>query len=133
MHPVEALLYHAVALWHLVIPSNPIVALFQLHVAGFGALNGHIGFDKLELTGEAALDSHAWAHYLHHKYFEVNYGGDGLLPLDRWFGTLHDGTKDGDALMQARFEQKRARLNAKAAAIGAKRPQDNSQFNKSVG
>jgi len=23
MHPVEAFLYHAVALWHLVIPSNP--------------------------------------------------------------------------------------------------------------
>ena len=43
MHPVGAFLYHSVAFWHLVIPSNPIVALFQLHVAGFGALNGHIG------------------------------------------------------------------------------------------
>jgi hypothetical protein len=29
---------------------------------------------------------------------------------------LHDGTKEGDGLMQARFEQKRARLNAKVAA-----------------
>ncbi|MBV1703372.1 MAG: sterol desaturase family protein [Hyphomicrobiales bacterium] len=116
MHPVETLLYHSVALWHLVIPSNPVVALFQLHVAGFGALNGHIGFDRLELTEGAALESHAFAHYLHHKYFEVNYGGDGLIPLDRWFGTWHDGTKDGDALMQARFEKKRARSNAGRAA-----------------
>jgi len=115
MHPVEAFLYHAVAFWHLVIPSNPIVALFQLHVAGFGALNGHIGFDKLELTERRTLDSHAWAHYLHHKYFEVNYGGDGLIPLDRWFGTQHDGSKAGDVLMQARFERKRARLNANAS------------------
>jgi sterol desaturase/sphingolipid hydroxylase (fatty acid hydroxylase superfamily) len=116
MHPVEAFLYHAVAFWHLVIPSNPIVALFQLHIAGFGALNGHIGFDKLELTEGSTLDSHAWGHYLHHKYFEVNYGGDGLIPLDKWFGTWHDGTKEGDARMEARFEKKRERMNAKRAA-----------------
>ncbi|MEZ5670109.1 MAG: sterol desaturase family protein [Alphaproteobacteria bacterium] len=113
MHPVESLLYHAVALWHLVIPSNPIVGLFQLHVAGFGAINGHIGFDRLEIAGKAFIRSEAYAHYLHHKYFEVNYGGEGLVPLDRWFGTWHDGTKAGDARMQARFERKRARMNAR--------------------
>jgi sterol desaturase/sphingolipid hydroxylase (fatty acid hydroxylase superfamily) len=98
-----------------VIPSNPVVALFQLHVAGFGALNGHIGFDKLELTEESALESHAWAHYMHHKYFEVNYGGEGLIPLDKWFGTWHDGTKQGEALMEARFERKRARMNSRTS------------------
>ena len=114
MHPVEAFIYHAVALWHLVIPSNPIIGLFQLHLAGFGAINGHIGFDKLEITGKATLTSHAYIHYLHHKYFEVNYGGDGLIPLDRWFGTWHDGTKEGDAMMDARFQRKRERINAKA-------------------
>ena len=120
MHPVEGALYHAVALWHLVIPSNPIVALFQLHVAGFGAVNGHLGFDKFEITDETSLDSHAYAHYLHHKYFEVNYGGDGLIPLDKWFGTWHDGTKEGEAMMQARFQKKKARLNARRkAAAGA--------------
>ena len=113
MHPVEGFAYHAVAFWHLVIPSNPIVALFQLHIAGFGAVNGHIGFDKLEITDETALDSHAYAHYLHHKYFEVNYGGDGLIPLDKWFGTWHDGTKEGEAQMDARFRKKRERMNAK--------------------
>jgi sterol desaturase/sphingolipid hydroxylase (fatty acid hydroxylase superfamily) len=112
MHPVEGFLYHAVALWHLVIPSNPILALFQLHVAGFGAINGHIGFDKLEITDETALDSHAYAHYLHHKYFEVNYGGDGVVPLDRWFGSWHDGTKEGDALMEAQFQKKKERMHA---------------------
>jgi sterol desaturase/sphingolipid hydroxylase (fatty acid hydroxylase superfamily) len=115
MHPVEGLLYHAVALWHLVIPSNPIVGLFQLHLAGFGAVNGHIGFEKLELGGERMLDSHAYAHYLHHKYFEVNYGGDGLIPLDRWFGTWHDGSKDGEARMQERFRRRKERMNARAA------------------
>jgi sterol desaturase/sphingolipid hydroxylase (fatty acid hydroxylase superfamily) len=112
MHPVEGFLYHAVALWHLVIPSNPIVALFQLHMAGFGALNGHIGFDQVELGEELAFDSHAYAHYLHHKHFEVNYGGDQLIPLDIWFGTWHDGTAAGEARMQARFAKKRERMNA---------------------
>ncbi len=48
MHPVETFIYHSMALWHLVLPSNPFIALFQLHMAGFGAVNGHIGFDKLE-------------------------------------------------------------------------------------
>src|SRR6185312_13163680 len=45
MHPVETFIYHAVALWHLIIPSNPLIALYQLHIAGYGALNGHIGFE----------------------------------------------------------------------------------------
>jgi sterol desaturase/sphingolipid hydroxylase (fatty acid hydroxylase superfamily) len=113
MHPVETFIYHSMALWHLVLPSNPIIGLFQLHMAGYGAVNGHIGFDKLELTEGAALDSHAYLHYLHHKYFEVNYGGDGLIPLDKWFGTWHDGSKECQAQMDARFEQKVARMNAK--------------------
>ena len=115
MHPVEGFLYHAVAFWHLIIPSNPLLALYQLHLAGFGAVNGHIGFDKLELTENTPLSSHAYAHCLHHKYFEVNYGGDGLIPLDRWFGSWHDGSKEGEAQMNARFQKKKARMNAKAA------------------
>jgi sterol desaturase/sphingolipid hydroxylase (fatty acid hydroxylase superfamily) len=115
MHPVETFIYHADAFWHLIIPSNPIVALFQLHMAGFGAVNGHIGFDKLEITKGSSVDSHAYAHYLHHKYFEVNYGGDGLVPLDKWFGTWHDGSAEGEAQMDARFKKKRDRLNQKAA------------------
>jgi sterol desaturase/sphingolipid hydroxylase (fatty acid hydroxylase superfamily) len=113
MHPVEAFLYHAVALWHLVIPSNPIVALFQLHMAGFGAINGHLGFEKLELTDTLSMDSHAYTHYLHHKHFEVNFGGDGLIPLDTWMGTWHDGSKEGDRLMQARYEKKLERINGR--------------------
>jgi sterol desaturase/sphingolipid hydroxylase (fatty acid hydroxylase superfamily) len=111
MHPVELVLYLGMALWHLVIPSNPILALYQLHRAGFGAIPGHIGFDKIEFTENSGLDTHAYIHYLHHKYFEVNYG-DGLVPFDKWFGTFHDGSKQGDAQMEARFERKRARINS---------------------
>ena len=35
--------------------------------------------------------------------------------MDKWFGYFHDGSKAGDAQMQARFEKKKARMNAKAA------------------
>ncbi len=111
MHPVEHLLYFATAAYHLLIPSHPVLVIYQLHMAGFGAVVGHVGFDKLEVTDEKAIDSHAFAHYLHHKYFEVNYG-DGLIPFDRWFGTWHDGTREGDQQMQARYERKKARMNA---------------------
>ena len=66
MHPVELIGYLGVALWHLVLPSNPLLALYQLHFAGFGAIPGHIGFDKIELTPETTMDSGAYIHALHH-------------------------------------------------------------------
>ena len=69
----------------------------------------------MEVTEDKAVDSHAFIHYLHHKYFEVNYG-DGLIPLDKWFGTFHDGTKAGDAQMNARYQRRKAKANAKASA-----------------
>ena len=111
MHPVEQLLYFSSSLIHLIIPSNPILAIYQLHYAGFGAVVGHIGFDKIETTAGSAFDSHAYGHYLHHKYFEVNYG-DGLVPLDKLFGTWHDGSPEGEARMNVRYEKRKARLNA---------------------
>jgi sterol desaturase/sphingolipid hydroxylase (fatty acid hydroxylase superfamily) len=113
MHPVEHVMYFGEMFWHLLIPSNPIVALFQLHGTGFGAINGHIGFEKLEVTDATAIDSHAYAHYLHHKYFEVNYGADGLVPLDKWFGLWHDGSKEADEQMKERYRQKKERLARK--------------------
>ena len=114
MHPLEQFLYFTSSLLHLIIPSNPVVALYQLHYSGFGAVVGHIGFDKIKLADEAGFDTHAYAHYLHHKYFEVNYG-DGLMPLDRLFGSWHDGTPESDARMAARFRKKVEKANRKVA------------------
>jgi sterol desaturase/sphingolipid hydroxylase (fatty acid hydroxylase superfamily) len=112
MHPVEATAYFGVALWVLALPSHPFVAVYFVTLAGFGAIVGHIGFDRLELGAARAPQSHAYAHYLHHKYFEVNYCDNGVLPLDQWFGSWHDGSPEGERLMQARFKKKRERLNA---------------------
>jgi sterol desaturase/sphingolipid hydroxylase (fatty acid hydroxylase superfamily) len=113
MHPIEHVFYFGEILWHLVLPSNPVLMLFNSHVVGYGALNGHIGYEKLEITDDVAIDSHAYAHHLHHKYFEVNYGGGGVVPLDKWFGYWHDGSKDADERMKTRFKKKRDRLQAK--------------------
>ena len=107
MHPVEHLLYFATIAWHLILPSHPVLALYQLHVAGFGAIPGHVGFDRVEVGKDRAVDPHAYGHYLHHKFFEVNYG-DGLVPLDRLFGTFHDGTEAADVAMRDRLRQRRA-------------------------
>ena len=78
------------------LPSNPIIVLYQLDFTGFGAVPSHVGFDKVEISSKKAFDTHAYMHYLHHKYFNVNYGGDGLVPFDRVFGTYHDGSKKSD-------------------------------------
>jgi sterol desaturase/sphingolipid hydroxylase (fatty acid hydroxylase superfamily) len=118
MHPVEHLLYFSTAFYHLIIPSNPVIALYQLHYAAFGAIPGHVGFDKIEVGENGSVDSHAYAHYLHHKYFEVNYG-DALIPLDRWFGTWHDGSPEGEARMQARYRKRKERIAQQQARKAA--------------
>lgn len=119
MHPVEGLLYFATLFYHLILWSNPFVVIWQWNLAAYGALVGHIGFDKLEVTEETAVNSHAYAHYLHHKYFEVNYCDDGVLPWDKWFGTWHDGTSEADEQMKARFRRKKERARLRNPAVPA--------------
>lgn len=115
MHPVEHLLYWSDALIHLILPSHPLLVLYNLHITGTGAVVGHIGFDKIVGGDDKALDTHAFAHYLHHKYFEVNYA-DGGIPIDQWFGTWHDGTKEADERMKARLKERREKMVTKAGA-----------------
>ncbi|QRM55863.1 sterol desaturase family protein [Sinorhizobium sp. BG8] len=117
MHPIEHLFFFGEALIHLVIFSHPLVAIYNLHSLAFGAVVGHVGFDKIETGEDSGIDTHAYAHYLHHKYFEVNYA-DGLIPFDQWFGTWHDGTKAGEEAMNARWRKKMERENARKARQG---------------
>lgn len=113
MHPVEHLLYFSTAALHLILPSHPLLAIYQLHIAGLGAVVGHIGFDRIELGEKKAVPTEAFVHYLHHKYFEVNYA-DGLVPFDRWFGTWHDGSPEAEARMRERYRARKARVAARA-------------------
>ena len=47
-------------------------------------------------------------HYLHHRYFECNYGAglDGaILPLDKWLGTFHDGSDEAQERMISKLRE----------------------------
>ena len=115
MHPVEHLLYFSDSLIHLILPSHPLLLLYNLQITGTGAVVGHVGFEKIVTGDERAMDTRAYAHYLHHKYFEVNYA-DGVVNIDRWVGTFHDGSEKGYELMEARRARRRARRQAQKAA-----------------
>jgi sterol desaturase/sphingolipid hydroxylase (fatty acid hydroxylase superfamily) len=81
IHPGEHVLYFSAVVLHWVVP-------------------GHSGFERIEV-GEGSVATGGYAHYLHHKYFEVNYA-DGAIPLDKWFGSFHDGSPEADAAMRRR-------------------------------
>lgn len=100
MHPLEHLGYFSAMAIHFVVPSHPLHLLFnQFHLL-MAPAPGHCGFERVEVGG-VGLDTHGYAHYLHHKHFEVNYS-DGAVPLDRWFGSFHDGSPDATARLRAR-------------------------------
>jgi len=109
MHPVEHLLYYSSVLLHFAIPSNPLILIYHLLGLNLGAVTGHSGFAKLVVKGderEMEMDLSSYLHYLHHRYHEVNYGNDGAVPLDKWFGTWHDGTAQAHDMMMERFKKK---------------------------
>ena len=70
MHPVEHLLYFSGVLIHWIVPSHPLHVIFHLQHAGLSPAPGHNGFDKVVIDKEKSVDTHCYAHYLHHKYFE---------------------------------------------------------------
>ncbi len=111
-HPVESALQFAPAFLYLLVPATPFLAMHHLNFVAFSALIGHIGFDKIELGESRAIDSDNLSHYLHHKHFEVNYCDNGVMPWDRWFGSFHDGTAEGDRLMGERHQRKVEKMNA---------------------
>jgi sterol desaturase/sphingolipid hydroxylase (fatty acid hydroxylase superfamily) len=100
MHPLEHVVYFSAMAIHWIVPSHPLHMLFnQFHLL-MAPVPGHAGFERVEVAG-GSLDTHGYAHYLHHKYFEVNYS-DGAVPLDRWFGSFHDGSPEAMERMRGR-------------------------------
>lgn len=102
MHPVEHALYFSGVLIHWIVPSHPIHAIFHLQHLAFAPSKGHSGFERVVVKDGVAIKTDDYYHYLHHKFFECNYGSD-LVPLDRWFGTLHDGSPEAEEAMNKRF------------------------------
>ena len=91
MHPVEHLLYFTCVLIHWVVPSHPIHFILDAQHAALTPAYGHIGFEGPLLDGK--LPGGSYFHYLHHRYFECNYG-ESTVPFDWLFGTLRDGLSD---------------------------------------
>jgi len=92
MHPVEHLFYFSVVAPHLWISGHPLHMFFNAQHTALTPAGGHHGFhgpvcDEMVPTG-------SYFHYLHHRYFECNYG-EATIPLDRWFGTFRDGKSVG--------------------------------------
>jgi len=102
MHPLEHILYFSGVLFHWIIPSNPVHAIYHLMHAGISPALGHAGFHKLVTKEEKGLAADNYFHYLHHRYFTVNFGSE-AVPLDKWFGSFHDGSpKAHQAMMDKR-------------------------------
>ena len=101
MHPIEHLIYFSGVLVHWVLPSHPIHAVFHLMHTGLSPAAGHSGFSEFVVKDDKTFSNGGYFHYLHHRYFECNYGNEGV-PLDKWFGSFHDGSPEAHAAMRGR-------------------------------
>eukprot|EP00927_Polykrikos_kofoidii_P061847 TRINITY_DN5667_c0_g1_i1.p1 TRINITY_DN5667_c0_g1~~TRINITY_DN5667_c0_g1_i1.p1 ORF type:complete len:355 (+),score=34.91 TRINITY_DN5667_c0_g1_i1:206-1270(+) len=90
MHPVEHLLYFSVVGIHMLVPSHPLHLFFNAQHTALTPAGGHSGFHGPFVND--AVPGGSYFHWLHHRYFECNYG-EATIPLDRWFGTFRDGEK----------------------------------------
>ena len=117
MHPIEHLIYFTGVFLHWIIPSHPLHAMMHLMHAGLSPAPGHSGFDELEFgkAGKTVRNPN-YFHYLHHRYFECNYGGDGSVPIDRWFGSFHDGSDEAHRRMR---ERAHSRMHSRSGASAA--------------
>ncbi len=106
MHPIEHLLYFSGVFLHWIIPSSPLHAIFHLMHAGLSPFPGHSGFDKLVgKKTDKGITFGAYSHYLHHRYFTVNFGVE-AVPFDKWFGSYHDGSPEAHAEMLKKRKKK---------------------------
>eukprot|EP00036_Acanthoecidae_sp_10tr_P012661 CAMPEP_0206296334 /NCGR_PEP_ID=MMETSP0106_2-20121207/5616_1 /ASSEMBLY_ACC=CAM_ASM_000206 /TAXON_ID=81532 /ORGANISM="Acanthoeca-like sp., Strain 10tr" /LENGTH=324 /DNA_ID=CAMNT_0053726991 /DNA_START=43 /DNA_END=1018 /DNA_ORIENTATION=- len=88
----EHLIYFSVVAIHFVVPSHPIHFFFNAQHTALTPAGGHSGFEGPLIDGKIPAGS--YFHYLHHRYFECNYG-EATIPLDKWFGTFRDGLPKG--------------------------------------
>ena len=75
--------------------------MFNGFQTALGPALSHSGFDELVLGDKATLKKEKLMHYLHHRYHTVNFG-ENAVPLDKWFGSFHDGTPEADEKFKAR-------------------------------
>ena len=112
MHPVEHVFYLSSILIHLVVASHPLHMLYHGFFLTVGASFGHTGYNDVQIKGRNVFDVANLFHQLHHRYYHCNYGQT-LAPLDKWFGSFHDGTPEAtERILKA---ARHARLGGKPA------------------
>lgn len=105
MHPIELALYFSTVCVQWGLALHPLNALYQIQIAIFNAAVSHAGFDKVMIGSSISIESNNFFHYLHHKYFECNYGST-LAPMDQLFGTFHDGSDEARIGMRERMRSR---------------------------
>ncbi|MGB0799753.1 MAG: sterol desaturase family protein, partial [Planktomarina sp.] len=108
MHPVEHIFYFGSVLIHFAIASHPVHVIFHLAFYGLYAITTHTGFEGFVFRNKKRLHLGMFHHQIHHRYFEVNYGNLDV-PWDKLFGSFHDGTDEGKAMMKERLKSRTKR------------------------
>eukprot|EP00930_Biecheleria_cincta_P042374 TRINITY_DN2914_c0_g1_i2.p1 TRINITY_DN2914_c0_g1~~TRINITY_DN2914_c0_g1_i2.p1 ORF type:complete len:504 (+),score=62.29 TRINITY_DN2914_c0_g1_i2:53-1564(+) len=109
MHPIEHLFYFACAGPALYIKASPFAFMwFGIHLLISPAAS-HSGFEDNFQSDQF--------HYLHHRYFECNYGTGGI-PYDLWFGTFRESLEPASKTYKGEHvESKEVKLDAKSASL----------------
>ena len=92
MHPLEHVLYFSLPLIFLVLPASPFLTTFSMIYLILAPSPSHSGFHRYKF-GQKKVSTADYFHYLHHRYFDCNYGML-LLPIDKWLGTFHSGSEE---------------------------------------
>jgi sterol desaturase/sphingolipid hydroxylase (fatty acid hydroxylase superfamily) len=85
-------MYFSVLIPHMFVFGHPIHLFFNAQHTALTPAGGHHGFEGP--VADDKVPTGSYFHYLHHRYFECNYG-ESTIPLDKWFGTFRDGLKVG--------------------------------------
>ncbi len=101
MHPIEHLFYFSGFLIYFVLPCHPVHMLNVGLLEGLSPAQGHTDFDRVVIGNDKSVHLPYFAHYLHRQYVDVNYA-HGTIPVDKWFGTFHDGSPEADQALKKR-------------------------------
>ena len=106
MHPIEQAMYLSVIVIHFLLPSHPLHIIFHISWYALGPSATHCGFEALTIAGGKYPRLGDFFHQLHHRYYECNYGNSDV-PLDKFSGSFHDGTKNSTKKMYKRMKANR--------------------------
>lgn len=92
MHPLEHLIFFSSVLIHWLVAAHPVHILFHMQHQALTAATSHTGFAGILVKDKNRLALGTFHHQMHHRYLRCNYGNL-EVPLDKWFGSFHDGTE----------------------------------------